>query len=482
MWELIRQNRRKSFVLFVLMGCCLIVLGYLIGAAYAPPDGGIIGIIIATAIWMLLSVISYFAGDSVMLSVSGAREITRDVHPQLFNVVEEMKIAAQLPAMPKVYIINEAAPNAFATGRKPERSSIAVTAGLLSRLNRDELQGVVAHETSHILNRDILFMTFAGVMLGSMVIISQVFLRSMFFSGGSMGRYSSGGSRRNNQGQGVMIIVALIFAILAPILARLLYFAISRRREYLADASGARLTRYPEGLASALEKISSSTEDMPRVSKATAGLYIVNPLKEKGRRLADLTSTHPPISERIKILRSMAAGAGFNNYQEAYSRVKGKNSPVVPASQLKDTTPISIRAAGEKMEPDTRSKKRDIGDLVRAVNKYMFLTCICGLKIKIPPDFKKPSFNCPRCQRELKIPTAELAAIAAIGAGVAGDAGKSASAASAMPGQIVYQRKKTGWESFSCICGNMIQLSPSFSGDHIGCPACGREILIRNTP
>ncbi|MGB5139815.1 MAG: M48 family metalloprotease, partial [Candidatus Zixiibacteriota bacterium] len=172
MWELISQNKRRSVVLFFAMGAVLLLLGYFVGVAYAPPDGGIFGILLAGVIWLIMSSISYFSGDSVMLSVAGAKEITRDVHPQLFNVVEEMKIAGSLPKMPKVYIIDSQAPNAFATGRKAENSSIAVTSGLVAGMNRDELQGVVAHETGHILNRDILFITFAGVMLGTIVIIS----------------------------------------------------------------------------------------------------------------------------------------------------------------------------------------------------------------------------------------------------------------------------------------------------------------------
>ena len=282
MWELIRQNKRKSFLLFIGMGCLLMLLGYIIGAAYAPPSGGIAGLSIAIMIWVILSLVSYFNGDSIALSVSGAKEITRDVHPQLFNVVEEMKIAAGLPAMPKIYIIDSPAPNAFATGRKPEKCAIAVTAGLLERLNRDELQGVIAHETSHIHNRDILFMTFAGIMLGSIVLISEVYFRGLMFRGVSSRRRSS--SRSGGQAQAIIAIAAIVLAILAPIIAQLLYLAVSRRREYLADASAARLTRYPEGLASALEKISKSTADLPKANKVTAPMYIVNPLKKKGMK------------------------------------------------------------------------------------------------------------------------------------------------------------------------------------------------------
>jgi heat shock protein HtpX len=406
MWELIRQNRRKSFILFLAMGACLLVLGYLIGRAYIPDNGGIVGIVIAGLVWLGLALISYFGGDSVLLATSRAHEITREMHPQLFNIVEEMKIAGSLPAMPKIYVIDEAAPNAFAAGRNPQNCSIAVTAGLLERMNRDELQGVIAHEMSHILNRDILFMTFAGVMLGSIVLISQFFLRGLWFSGGSSSRYRSRDSR-GGQGAAIVMIIAIIFAILAPILARLFYFAISRRREYLADASAARLTRYPEGLASALEKISVSTEEMPSANSITAALYIANPVREKGQKLSDWTSTHPPISQRIKVLRAMSQGAGLLDYQQAFGMVSGKKATILPPSALKDTSSFPIRAAGTP-EPIEKSsaKKREIGDLLRTVNGFSFLTCSCGLKIKTPPEMKNAPFPCPRCGREMDSKTA----------------------------------------------------------------------------
>jgi heat shock protein HtpX len=471
MWELIQQNRTKSLVLFVLMGCCLVLLGYFIGAAYMPKNGGAAGITIALALWLVLSLISFFAGDSIVLSSSGAREITRDIHPQLFNIVEEMKVAGSLPAMPKIYVIDEAAPNAFATGRKPEKAAIAVTTGLLSRMNRDELQGVIAHETSHILNRDILFMTFAGVMLGGIVLISEVFLHGLWFSGGSSRRYRSGDSKEGGQAQVVIMIVAIVFAILAPILARLLYFAISRRREYLADASAVRLTRYPEGLASALEKISTSSEDMRRVSKATAPLYIVNPLKAKGMKMADWTSTHPPISERIRILRAISQGASLIAYQEAFGAVKGKGARVIPASGLKDTTPIPIRpASGAGAEPLKKPKRTDLGDLTRAINGFLFLTCLCGLKIKVPPDFKKASLPCPRCGRTVSVPVAELATVGAVLDTVTQSAAQPLSK---------YTRKGRGWESFACACGNTLQVSPTSESNSVTCGKCGRETVIK---
>ena len=323
MWELIRANKRNSIILMVLMAVVLLLLGFIIGLSFFGPDGGFFGLIIATVIWLILTAVSFSGGDRILLAASKAKRVTHDVHPQLFNVVEEMKIAAALPAMPKVYIIPDPAPNAFATGRKPETASVAVTAGLLGRLNRDELQGVIAHEISHILHRDILFVTLAGIMLGSIVLLSQVFLRGMFYSSmGSRRRYSGGG-KGGGQAQLIMLVIAIIAAILAPIMAYLLYFALSRRREYLADAGSARLTRYPEGLASALEKIANDkSPQLATVNKVTAPMYIVNPFKKKKQmKLSDLTSTHPPISERVKILRNMTHGASFKDYSDSFSNI-----------------------------------------------------------------------------------------------------------------------------------------------------------------
>jgi heat shock protein HtpX len=402
MWELIQANRRKSLVLFISLGLTLILLGYFFGGAYYPDGGGYIGIFFALIIWGILSLISYFSGSKILLAVSGAKEVSKEVHPQLFNVVEEMKISAGLPAMPKIYIINEVAPNAFATGIKPENSAVAVTAGLLARLNRDELQGVIAHEVSHIVNRDVLFMTFAGIMLGSIVLISEVFLRSLWFGGG---RYSSKSSKSSGQGQMIIMIVAIAFAILAPILAQLLYFAISRKREYLADASAVRYTRYPEGLASALEKISDNTVELKTANKVTAPMYIVNPLKPQGQKLSDLTSTHPPISERIRILRGISGGANYVDYETAFDKVKRGKEHLIPSSGLNDQTKIGLKdvAVTSAVLGLDKQTKRDAGDIMMKVNNYSFINCECGLKIKIPPDFNKKEFSCPKCGRKHSI-------------------------------------------------------------------------------
>jgi len=409
MWELIRANKRNSIVLMVVMALVLVAVGFVIGLAIFGPDGGMFGLMIATAIWLVLMLVSFSSGDQILLAASKAQPVTHDVHPQLFNIVEEMKIAAGLPKMPKIYIINDPAPNAFATGRNPETASVAVTAGLLARLNRDELQGVVAHEISHILHRDILFVTLAGIMLGSIVLLSQVFLRGMFYSSmmGSRRRYSSGSGGGGGGAQIVMLVLAIVVAILAPIMAYLLYFALSRRREYLADAGAARLTRYPEGLASALEKISSDpSPQLATVNKVTAPMYIANPFKKKGqRKLSDLTSTHPPISERIKILRNMSQGASFKEYSKAYTEVT-HGSTVIPAAALSAKEDVELRQAAAQTTKEQRREKQmhQVGDIMRRVNQFAFLGCACGLKLKIPPNFKGDKVKCPRCSRILDLP------------------------------------------------------------------------------
>jgi heat shock protein HtpX len=400
MWELIRINKRNSVLLLAAMGTVLMLLGFVVGMlAGGDPAAGWMGMLIAAGIWLVMMLISLSGGDQILLASSKAVPVTPDVHPMLFNVVEEMTIAANLPKMPKVYIINDPAPNAFATGRSPESASVAVTAGLLAKLNRDELQGVIAHEMSHIVHRDILFVTLAGVMLGSIVLISEIFLRSMFYSSlGSRRRYSS---RSSNQGgaQAVMILVAILFAILAPIFAQLLYFALSRKREYLADAGGARLTRYPEGLASALEKIAGTTINMETANKVTAPMYIANPFR--GKKAMHLYSTHPPIEERIRILRNMSHGAAYINYEKSYEEVT-KRSPVVPASALKDEEIAIRQGAGQSQSTQTaRQQARQVGDLMRKVSAFAFLTCPgCGLTMKIPPEYKDTKVQCPRCGKK----------------------------------------------------------------------------------
>ncbi|MFL6009775.1 MAG: M48 family metallopeptidase [Rubrobacteraceae bacterium] len=301
--ERIAVNRRNSLILIAAFLAFVAVFGYVIGWAWiGDPVGAIFGLVLAFIVGIVTGLATYYGGDRMVLAASRAREISHDEAPVLFNVVEEMAIAAGL-SMPKVYIIDDSAPNAFATGRDPEHASVAVTSGLLEKLNRDELQGVIAHEMSHVANFDIRYAMLVGILVGTTVLISDFFLRGLWLSGGGRGRSEGGGYV-----QLIMIVIAIVFAILAPLFARLLQLSISRQREYLADASAVRLTRNPKGLADALQKISGDREVLEAANRATAHLYIVNPVKGFEKRAKGLFSTHPPIEERIQILRFMETG------------------------------------------------------------------------------------------------------------------------------------------------------------------------------
>jgi heat shock protein HtpX len=300
----IAVNKRNSLLLIAAFLAFITVFGYIIGYAWlGNPAEAIFGLVLALVVGIISGLATYYGGDRMVLGASHAREVTHDEAPVLFNVVEEMAIAAGIP-MPKVYIIDDSAPNAFATGRDPEHASVAVTSGLLEKLNRDELQGVIAHEMSHVGNFDIRYAMLVGILVGTTVLISDFFLRGLWFGGGRGSRRDEGGG----QAQIIMIIIAVVLAILAPIFARLLQLSISRQREYLADATAVKLTRNPKGLADALQKISGDREVLEVANRATAHLYIVNPIKKFEKRAKGLFSTHPPIEERIQILRSMETG------------------------------------------------------------------------------------------------------------------------------------------------------------------------------
>lgn len=332
MWEAIRANKRRSIFLVALMALLLVAAGYFIGEAWGGPGAGFFGVAVAGAIWIVMSLISYFQGGRILMAASGARKVEKGDYPQLYNIVEEMQIASGLSCMPEVYIIETTALNAFATGRDPGHAAVAVTTGLLMKLNREQLQGVIAHEIGHVVNRDILFMTMLSVMLGVLVMISQFFLRSMFYRSMYGGRRRSSSSGGDGRGQAIMLIIGLVFAIVAPILAQLIYFAASRRREYLADATAVVLTRNPSGLAGALEAISGNP-NLETASGATAPLFIENPLRRAKK--ANLWSTHPPIADRIRILRAMGGGAGgYQGYQAALSQVSGDKAGRLPKSVL----------------------------------------------------------------------------------------------------------------------------------------------------
>ncbi len=382
------------------MALLLFLIGYFLGLAFFENPVG--GLIIALIVWGIMSLVAYFQGDSILLALSRARKISRDDYPRLYNVVEEMKIASGLENMPDIYIIDDPALNAFATGRDPNRASVAVTSGLLQKLNRDELQGVIGHEIAHINNRDVLLMSMCGVLLGTIVILAWYATRILFFGSMFGGRRSSSGG--GGQAQLIILAVGLVLMILAPSAAQFIYFAISRKREYMADASSALYTRYPEGLASALEKLAASTTPVKSANQASAPMYIINPFRKKGRAATDLTSTHPPISERVRILRSMAGGASLSDYDSAYRQVHKGGKGVMPATAVAGAGAVGLRsaspeAAQPEAEPGKVERSREVSDLMWRLNKYKTINCACGTKLKVPPAFKGDSVRCPHCGR-----------------------------------------------------------------------------------
>ncbi len=471
MWEAIRSNKRRSIFLIATLAMLLIGLGYAIGFVIAP-QYGYLGIAAASVIWLVLFLTAILGGRQVLLMSSHAREIQHDDCPRLFNVVEEMTIAAGLPKRPKVYILDCDAPNAFAVGT-PENSAVAVTTGLLTQLNRDELQGVVAHEIGHIKNEDTKFMTLAGVMVAAIVILADSFLRGMFYSG--RGRRRSSYGRGGGQVQALIIVAAIVFAILAPLFAQLLYFACSRRREFLADASAARFTRYPEGLASALEKISGSAKRMPKVNRAIAPMFTVNPLQRSA--VSSLFSTHPSALERVRILRSMGS-AGYAQYEAAYAKVR-QGQHIIGEQTLSQADAPAVREPSAEPEPDDLAKGREAVDILHRMEGLLFLTCACGMRMKVPKQHKGDKVPCPACGRVMGIPAPAIVAAAVVAAEAAERADRKARPTTPPRRQkLAYAFKPGQWQSFRCPCGNTIQLSPSFKADKTTCPDCERQIQI----
>ena len=301
-FELQAANRRRSWLLMAAVVLLLGALGFAAGfGVTADPAAGFLYTLGGMGLASVAALGSYFQGDALVLAASRARAVKPGTYPQLENVVDELALAAGIPP-PRVYVIDDTAPNAFATGRDPEHASIAVTAGLLEKLDREELQGVIAHELSHVRNLDIRFALLVGVLVGSVALIADMFLRySFWFGGGRRGRdRESGGAA-----QGILFVLALVLAIVAPIAARLVQLAVSRQREYLADASGVELTRNPVGLEQALLKISTDTEVLEAANRSTQHMYIVNPVKKFEDRSRGLFSTHPPILDRVNRLRAL---------------------------------------------------------------------------------------------------------------------------------------------------------------------------------
>jgi len=295
-YDAVAANRWRTVALIIVFTGILTALGYVVGEVFAP-GGGIAVVPLALGFSGLSATASYFAGDKLVLAQSQARELAAGEEPQLRNIVETLSIGLGITP-PRIYLIDDTAPNAFATGRDPKHASIVVTRGLLDKLDRTELEGVIAHELSHVVNRDIRVMLLVTVLVGTVALLSDWMLRSFAWGGGAR-------RGRDRGGGGIILIAALVLAILTPIVATLIQLAVSRQREYLADASGALLTRYPPGLANALRKIAADKEALEVANKATASLYIANPLKDAPRALDGLFDTHPPIAERIRRLEAM---------------------------------------------------------------------------------------------------------------------------------------------------------------------------------
>ncbi|MDP3741192.1 MAG: M48 family metallopeptidase [bacterium] len=294
-YEHISANKTKTAILLAVFLILIIFLGFSFSTAYEAPEI----LYFAVGFSIFYSLISYYFSSNITLAISKARQVDATTAPDLYKLVENLSITAGLPT-PKIYLIDDTALNAFATGRDPKHAVLVFTTGIIQKLNKTELEGVVAHELSHVGNYDIRLMTLVVVLVGVLTLLADWFLRFSF--------YTRGGGRNKNQMQAVFMIAGIVLALLSPIIAMLIQLAISRKREYLADASGILLTRYPEGLASALEKISADTEPLEAANKATAHLYIANPLKNRHGGVgwfSGLFATHPPIEQRIKKLREM---------------------------------------------------------------------------------------------------------------------------------------------------------------------------------
>ena len=294
-YDQINQNKLKTLIIITFFVIFVTIIGYLFGYIYGGVELGLGATFFALVFSSLTSISSYYFSDKMVLAISGAKKVARDSNPQLYGILENLSIGAGLPKTPDLYVIEDTAPNAFATGRNPNNAVVAVTSGLLQKLNKRQLEGVIAHEIAHIKNYDIRLMTIVVVLVGAVTMIANIILNTRF------------SSRDDRKGGGLLILVGIVLALLSPVIAELIKLAVSRNREYLADALATLITRDPEGLAQALEIISTDTEPLEVANEATAHMYISNPLK-KGKNadfFANLFNTHPPASERIRILRSM---------------------------------------------------------------------------------------------------------------------------------------------------------------------------------
>lgn len=367
---------------------------------FFPSQSGLAGLVLGVILWLLLRIYAYWGATSSLLGMVNAQEIKeKSQNPQLFNIVDEMCIASGVP-LPKIYVVDTDAPNAFAAGPHPKKSVVAVTTGLLRKLNRNELQGVIAHELGHIKNYDIKFMINAFAMVAAVTILTDITWRMIR---GSTGRSRSRSGKGGGGGLGLIILViALALAILAPFAAQLFYFALSRKREYLADASACVFTRYPPGLASALRKISGDTSPLPSSKNTLMPFFIVNPL-EAHRKSFSLFSTHPPVEKRIAVLQSIGNSfTSLEDYNNAYRSCMNSSGSVfskktvTAVNEALQSQPV-IGTTFQSEEPAYAT--REVKDMLFRMNNYSIVNCSCGTKIKVPPGKEKTA--CPRCGKQI---------------------------------------------------------------------------------
>jgi heat shock protein HtpX len=392
-----------------------------LGEGPSPTTIAIYIIIIAAIIWVLAILFAYFGGDDKLISLVRAKKITTDDIHRLHNIVDELKIAYGLETMPSIYIVDDQAMNAFAIGCRPNKAAIVVTSGLLANLNRDELQGVIAHEIAHINNRDVLLMILCVSLFDAITLMAWFILYNLSLKDFVLGKgrwllafisflaivlalitiYVEAPSL---SWEGLLLIIVFVICGLMPWLpfwAQRITNAVSTRREYLADACSALYTRYPEGLASALQKIAASTEQLKAANMTTATLYIINPFREKGMAASNVTETHPPISERIGILRSMAR-ISYIDYDLAYREIRGTNISVLPDYAIAAADSAPIRSP-QPDDMDDIQRARETSNVLWNLNSYKLITCDCGTKMRLPPSFKLSEVRCPHCGKVLAV-------------------------------------------------------------------------------
>lgn len=487
MWALVRLNRRYAAALIALSLLLFAAAGFTAGGCVAwlaeawralragsrfgggfNPMAGLLGIEVAVVIWIFITVITYWQGDRILLATVGARPLRKEDHPQLYNVIEEMSIAAALPRMPRPYVIDDPAMNALAAGFSPDNAAIAVTAGALARLNRDQLQGIVAHETAHIANGDVLFMTLASLMTGAARgpgwLAGQPSLRRNTVRFGGEAPSPTLGHRFLRACSGFL-------ALLAPVYAVLVLLGTARRRDFLADACAAVYTRYPEGLASGLYVMAGDPKTLLQRNRHIATLCTLNPYrKEYGIHTPLLfASTHAPVQQRIAILRGIHVSVSYERYERAWKRTTGGKTRLFPRSAMTDAQAYPIREAHPEAAQAARTQRRPVrnaGDLIRGLNDYKFLSCACGMRIKLPPWHARDHATCPRCGQDVRLPTAQ----------------PLPKAQPAVAAEDVAEITRPGkvWLSFRCVCGGENQLSPFFDASRISCVHCGRGIRIRD--